>query len=146
MSKIRHITFNGFTLDTSNEVLRRGSERIHLRPKMFALLKYLAARPGQLVTKNELQARQQCEEVPLGYLDEASIGEYLMQRFPGHRFPIETAPWIRHRTGGNPLFMVHLLDHLTARGLIVRRHKHWILNVTPENAELTVPQTIQQKA
>jgi len=54
MSNFRRITFDGFTLDLSEELLWRGSERIHLRPKTFALLAYLTARSGRLVTKNEL--------------------------------------------------------------------------------------------
>jgi len=41
-------------LDTVNECLWRGSRRIALTPKAFALLAYLAERPRRLVTKDEL--------------------------------------------------------------------------------------------
>jgi DNA-binding winged helix-turn-helix (wHTH) protein/tetratricopeptide (TPR) repeat protein len=54
MEKQRLISFDVFTLDVANESLWRGSERIHLRPKTFAFLQYLAARPGQMLTKEHL--------------------------------------------------------------------------------------------
>lgn len=41
-------------LDTVNECLWRGDERIALTPRAYALLAYLAERPGRLVTKDEL--------------------------------------------------------------------------------------------
>jgi DNA-binding winged helix-turn-helix (wHTH) protein/tetratricopeptide (TPR) repeat protein len=94
--------------------------------------------------KQELQARQQCRELPLQGLDEMAVGEYLIRRFPRHGFPAHTAAWLQQRTGGNPLFMVNLLDHMVARGLLVRRDKCWNLEVTLEDIELTVPQTIRQ--
>jgi predicted ATPase len=94
--------------------------------------------------KQELQARQQCHELPLRFLDEIAVGEYLMRRFPGHKFPENAATWFQQRTGGNPLFMVNLLDHIVACGFIVQRDKHWDLDVKLEDLELTIPQTIQQ--
>ncbi|MEW6301074.1 MAG: AAA family ATPase, partial [Thermodesulfobacteriota bacterium] len=50
----QHILFGPFSLDTVNECLWRGTEVVGLTPKMFAVLRYLLARPGQLVTKEEL--------------------------------------------------------------------------------------------
>jgi DNA-binding winged helix-turn-helix (wHTH) protein/predicted ATPase len=50
----RDITFGAFCLDLGAECLRKGSRAIKLRPKAFAVLEYLATRPGQLVTKDEL--------------------------------------------------------------------------------------------
>ncbi|HSF24668.1 MAG TPA: AAA family ATPase [Blastocatellia bacterium] len=50
----RRIIFDPFYLDLANERLFRGSQAIKLRPKAFAVLTYLLARPAQLVTKEEL--------------------------------------------------------------------------------------------
>jgi len=50
----RLITFPPFRVDAANELLWRDADAIPLRPKSFALLRYLAERPGQLVTKDEL--------------------------------------------------------------------------------------------
>src|SRR5262245_35714496 len=46
--------FGSFRLDAANHRLYRGEERVALRPKTFALLHYLVARPGRLVTKDQL--------------------------------------------------------------------------------------------
>jgi DNA-binding winged helix-turn-helix (wHTH) protein/tetratricopeptide (TPR) repeat protein len=94
--------------------------------------------------KEELQARQLCQEISVPFLDKIAIQEYLAHRFPGHKFPDEAASWIQDRTDGNPLFMVNLLDHLQASGLIVRHNRYWQLNTTLEGAGHLVPPTIQQ--
>jgi DNA-binding winged helix-turn-helix (wHTH) protein len=94
--------------------------------------------------KQELQAHHQCQELPLGFLGKDAIEEYLLHRFPNHGFPAEMAPWIHRRTEGSPLFVINLLDHLVARGLIAQHGKEWTLNVTLDEAELDVPPTIQQ--
>ena len=46
--------FGGFVLDVAAGELRRGSERIEMRPKLFALLSYLVEHHGRLVPKEEL--------------------------------------------------------------------------------------------
>jgi DNA-binding winged helix-turn-helix (wHTH) protein len=48
------IRFPPFALDAPNARLYRGGEVIPLRGKTLAVLEYLVARPGQLVTKDEL--------------------------------------------------------------------------------------------
>jgi predicted ATPase/DNA-binding winged helix-turn-helix (wHTH) protein len=116
------------------------------------LLLIATYRPAEAISDNhplknirqDLLARQQCREFPLAYLNEAAVSQYLTQRFPGHRFPEETASWIQKRTGGNPLFMINVLDHLVTRRLIVRHNRNWFLEATLEDAEQIVPPTIQQ--
>ncbi|HLX38571.1 MAG TPA: winged helix-turn-helix domain-containing protein, partial [Candidatus Binataceae bacterium] len=50
-----HLRFPPYQLDTQNEQLLRDQKPIPLRPKPFALLRYLAAHPGRLVTQDELR-------------------------------------------------------------------------------------------
>lgn len=50
----KHLLFGTFRFDESNECLWQGAEAIPLRPKPFAVLKYLIARKGALVTKKQL--------------------------------------------------------------------------------------------
>lgn len=54
MDKEEQIVFPPFRLDISNRQLWRGQERLHIRPKTFAVLRHLAHHAGQLVTKEEL--------------------------------------------------------------------------------------------
>ncbi len=46
--------FDHFCLDTRNECLWRGSARIPLPPKPYAILNYLLEHPGRLITHDEL--------------------------------------------------------------------------------------------
>jgi DNA-binding winged helix-turn-helix (wHTH) protein/tetratricopeptide (TPR) repeat protein len=48
------ISFDDFLLDTGNETIRKGLKPISLRPKTFALLRYLVEHAGRLVSKEEL--------------------------------------------------------------------------------------------
>jgi DNA-binding winged helix-turn-helix (wHTH) protein/predicted ATPase len=46
--------FGPFRLDVENECLWRGREQIILRPKSFAVLRYLVTQPRRLVTRDEI--------------------------------------------------------------------------------------------
>ena len=48
------LTFGEFRLDTASGQLFRNDAPIPLTPKAFAVLEYLAARPGRLVPKQDL--------------------------------------------------------------------------------------------
>lgn len=50
----QQLIFGPFRFDETNECLWRGSQAIPLRPKAFAVLKYLIANKGVLVTKQQL--------------------------------------------------------------------------------------------
>src|SRR5262245_56301053 len=50
------LMFPPFHLDTVNEQLWRDGALVALRPKTFAVLHYLAAHPGRLITQGELLA------------------------------------------------------------------------------------------
>lgn len=48
--------FGPFTLDVANEALMRGGKRVPLQPQPMTVLMLLASRPGELVTRKELQS------------------------------------------------------------------------------------------
>ena len=94
--------------------------------------------------KQELLAQQQCGELPLDYLSEATVMEYLEVRFPANRFPSGLANLIHKRTEGNPLFMVQAVNHLITEGLIAESEECWELRVNIEEVEVGVPDSIKQ--
>ncbi|MCC7179530.1 MAG: winged helix-turn-helix transcriptional regulator, partial [Acidobacteria bacterium] len=49
------VRFGVFELDLRQRELRRQGRRVHLQDKPFELLAYLISRPGQLVSRDELQ-------------------------------------------------------------------------------------------
>ena len=54
MQQEQHVTFRCFHFDPISERLWRGTQAISLRPKTFAVLRFLIEHAGQLVTKEEL--------------------------------------------------------------------------------------------
>jgi len=52
--RVRELRFPPFHLDLANDQLWRGQEQVSLRPKTLAVLRHLAERAGQLVTREEL--------------------------------------------------------------------------------------------
>src|SRR5262249_14697628 len=77
--------------------------------------------------KQELLAKQQCQELPLEYLNQDAVRTYLSRRFPSNQFPAKLARLIHERTEGNPLFMVNLIDYFVADGLIREHDESWKL-------------------
>lgn len=94
--------------------------------------------------KQELAAKQLCKELPLEYLTEAAVSDYLAVTFLGHRFPPGLAGLIHNRTDGNALFMVNAVNYLIEQGLIVQRGTSWELVVDIANVEVKVPDNIKQ--
>ena len=47
-------SFRSFRLDTANQCLWRGQERVPIAPKAFDVLRYLVENPGRLVTQDEV--------------------------------------------------------------------------------------------
>jgi pimeloyl-ACP methyl ester carboxylesterase/DNA-binding winged helix-turn-helix (wHTH) protein/class 3 adenylate cyclase len=107
------VAFPPFRLDTTNECLWRGSERIELTPKAFAVLRRLLEAAGHLVTKDQLLnsvwagtfVGDAVLKVCIGEIRRALCDEPRAPRFietlhrRGYRFiaPVETsappAPW-----------------------------------------------------
>jgi DNA-binding winged helix-turn-helix (wHTH) protein/tetratricopeptide (TPR) repeat protein len=96
------------------------------------------------VVKADLQAHGACAELPLAYLTQGAVSEYLAAQFPDNDFPPELPALIHRRTEGNPLFMVNLLSYLVAQGLLARIGERWNMTVSLEAIQLGVPENIQQ--
>ena len=47
-------SFQSFRLDTANQCLRRGQERVPIAPRAFDVLRYLVENPGRLVTQDQV--------------------------------------------------------------------------------------------
>jgi predicted ATPase len=102
--------FLSFCLDEENECLLRGGQRIHLVPKVYALLRCLVEKPGKLVTHRELTEKlwpntHVQPEVLKSYVrdlraileDDASTPRFIETLHSrGYRFiaPVRTAPML----------------------------------------------------
>lgn len=94
--------------------------------------------------KRELQAHNLCRELPLEYLSEQAVAEYLSARFHGCQIPARLRRKIYRRTEGNPLFMVNLVEYLTDQEIIRREQTPSRLQVDYSRAEREVPTSLRQ--
>jgi predicted ATPase/DNA-binding winged helix-turn-helix (wHTH) protein len=94
--------------------------------------------------KNALQLHRHCEELPLHFLPETEVTAYLTARFPTSTLPPTLGPVVHHRTEGNPLFMVNLIEHLTAQGLISQQEGTWTVHAPLQVIEQSVPENLRQ--
>jgi DNA-binding winged helix-turn-helix (wHTH) protein/tetratricopeptide (TPR) repeat protein len=94
--------------------------------------------------KRELQAHGLCHELPLEYLSEKAIDEYLTRRFPVQQFSPRLKRKIYQRTEGNPLFMVNLVEYLIDQKIIVEEQGTWSLRVEVSDVEHEIPSNIRE--
>ncbi len=101
--------------------------------RLFVLGTY---RPADMVAgehslpglKQELQMHGHCEELPLTFLSEAAVGEYVARQFSvDEQTCARLTELIHTRTDGNPLFLVNLLDYLVAQGNLLEVNGQWQL-------------------
>jgi DNA-binding winged helix-turn-helix (wHTH) protein/predicted ATPase len=93
----------------------------------------------------ELYAHELGLELPVGLLGEEAIAQYLDGRFASE-VPQATrrhslARMFHQRTGGNPLFLVSLVEDLVTQGVFVQTHDGWMLQ--DETAAERIPESIR---
>ena len=109
------------------------------RPADVAVSEHVLARAVRT-----LQARRHCVELPLHDLNAAAVRSYLAMRFPGADFPAALARLIHAHTGGHPLFVVAIVDHMLSRGWILDTAPGWALSTPPETIELGMPDDVRR--
>ncbi len=132
------------TVDLITELGQRGDPaRVLLiasyRPAELAVREHVLA-----TTVRSLQIRRQCVEVQLADLTEDAVHSYLAARFPGSDFPRSLAHRIHAHTGGAPLFMVAIVDHMRTRGWILDTAPGWAITAPPETIDLGVPDDVRR--
>jgi len=93
--------------------------------------------------KQELLPHRLCGEIALEPLSKAEMTEYL-SRESGQSVPENFAELIYRRSGGNPLFMIAALEHMTEHGSIAREGGRLVLKVPLQEIDLGVPETLRQ--
>jgi DNA-binding winged helix-turn-helix (wHTH) protein/tetratricopeptide (TPR) repeat protein/Cdc6-like AAA superfamily ATPase len=94
--------------------------------------------------KRELQAHGLCHELPLEYLNQEVVAQYLASRFPGDQLPGRFARAIYKRTEGNPLFMLNLVEYLIDRKMVIQEQGAWRLSVEVSEIEHEVPASLRE--
>ena len=91
----------------------------------------------------EMQAHDQCQEIPLGMLTRDHIAAYLEASFAPNDFPKDLSGLIQQKTEGHPLFATSLVQYLVERGDIGRANEHWSLTRPLVEMDLEAPETVR---
>jgi DNA-binding winged helix-turn-helix (wHTH) protein/tetratricopeptide (TPR) repeat protein len=106
----------------------------------------------------ELKVHRHCAELPLGFLSQEHVAEYLLTRFAGgtsDRAHLRRLAQVVHqRTDGNPLFMVNMVDYLVAQGALAGDPsgeggplvplQDWEQSGIPQNIQQMIEQQIER--
>src|SRR5262245_13731375 len=88
--------------------------------------------------RQTLRAHRRCVDLALDYLSTSEVAEYLRDRFG--KAMEKLAALVHHRTDGNPLFVVALVEELIRREQLVRTDRGWVSSAPPDRLELAIPE------
>ena len=93
--------------------------------------------------KQDLVVRRLCHEIVLERLEEADVAVHLTNSFSVESLPAGLANLVHRNSGGNPLFMVAIVQDMGNKGLIVDRGRLF-LTAPLEDVYPGIPETLQQ--
>jgi DNA-binding winged helix-turn-helix (wHTH) protein/predicted ATPase len=94
--------------------------------------------------RQDLHARGQCAELPLPFLSEVVVREYLSARLPAGAMVPGLSRLLHQRTDGNPLFLVNLVEYWLAEGWIVAEGGRLALGASLDELAVGVPENLWQ--
>jgi predicted ATPase/DNA-binding winged helix-turn-helix (wHTH) protein len=122
------------------------------RPEPARLLLLGAYRPEDIgaganplkSVRHELQAHGRCHHLSLSPFTVSEVDRYLSLRFTANHFPSPLAQAIHQRSEGNPLFVVNVVDHLVAHGVLAPHDGSWSLAANLDDIQFEEPATVQE--
>ena len=94
--------------------------------------------------QQQIVFRKLGSQLELPPLTPSEIADYLASGTSGTTLPAGLAEVLHRHSGGNPLYMVAVVEHLGRRGLLARADDGWYLPVPLKEIELGVPENLQQ--
>ena len=93
---------------------------------------------------HELSLHGYSHQLALEGLSESAVDAYLAERFRGASTASDLALFMRQRTEGNPLFIVHMVDYLVQQGCIRQTEGEWRLWASNAPRAAGMPETLRQ--
>lgn len=92
--------------------------------------------------KQNLLVRDLCVQIPLDFLNEEEINQYLTANFSSNNFPQYFSRYLFQQTSGNPLFIKNILSGLESEGILHCSTNVWELAVKIEHLSKFVPNNL----
>jgi len=126
--------------------------RIARRDRKAAILVLATYRPVDVaaeghpirIVHQDLQIHRQCTELALDRLTRTEVEHYLALRFDSTDLAGGLADRIFTRTGGQPLFVTSLVDHLIAQQTIVEIDGRWQMESEEAISQYSMPRDLRE--
>ena len=132
------------TLDLISYLARRGEPARLLLIGTYRPVEVIVDNHPLKAVKQVLQTHGQCTELPLELLSAREVATYLERCFRGGPLPAELVRWIYHRTDGNPLFLVTMMEFLITQRILGLRNGRWTLRAQIDAIEVGIPESLIQ--
>ena len=96
------------------------------------------------ILKPDLLARHFGHELAIPPLSKPEVVQYLGPDASATDVPAGLAALVHRHSEGNPLFMIAVLEHLSARGFIKRTDRAWELRRPLSSVDLEIPESLRQ--
>lgn len=94
--------------------------------------------------KQDLLVHHLCHEIVMERLEEPDVSDYLTKTFVVESLPPGLADLVHQNSGGNPLFMVAIVQDMASKGLIAVDRGRLILTMPLREVCPGIPETLQQ--
>ncbi|HVT94436.1 MAG TPA: AAA family ATPase [Bryobacteraceae bacterium] len=94
--------------------------------------------------KQDLLVHHLCHEIVMERLEEPDVADYLTKSFAAESIPPGLANLVHQNSGGNPLFMVAIVQDMASKGLIAVDRGQLILTKPLGEVYPGIPETLQQ--
>jgi DNA-binding winged helix-turn-helix (wHTH) protein/tetratricopeptide (TPR) repeat protein len=132
------------TLDFISAVARRRESARLLLIGTYRPVDVVLSQSPLRTLKQDLLVRHLCQEIAIESLEEPQVAEYLTKTFSVESLPLGFSDMIHQNSGGNPLFMVAIVQDMANKGLIVEDRGRLLLTVPLQQVCPGVPETLQQ--
>ncbi len=132
------------TLDLISALARRRESAKLLLLGTYRPVDVVLSQSPLKALKQDLLVRQLCQEIAVERLEEADVAEYLAKDFSAGTVPQGLVNMIYQNSGGNPLFMVAIVQEMVNRGLIAEDRGELSLTAPLQEVYPGIPETLQQ--
>ncbi|HEY6347626.1 MAG TPA: AAA family ATPase [Bryobacteraceae bacterium] len=132
------------TLDLISALARRRAPAKLLLLCTFRAIDVILSKSPLQALKQDLLIHGLCHEIALRGLAEPEVARYLTERLPHANLPQELARMVHRHSGGNPMFMIAIVDELLKTGAIGEHKGRLRLGVPLASLHMGVPETMRQ--
>ena len=132
------------TLDLISALARRRESARLLLVGTYRPVDVVLSQSPLKALKQDLLVHNLCHEIAIECLEEPDIADYLTRTFAVESIPSGFSSMIHHNSGGNPLFMIAIVQDMLNKGLIAEDRGKLILTAPIEEVYPGIPETLQQ--